>query len=157
MRDDEIDGMTAEEFKRKWEGSLTEIKAQSKIKESFSGGNASRLKHPEDKGIKSAPWIPIPGKNELEKEGFKKQQERAKSYLFDAIDVRRLEVLDPNEMPITKLFDLALKTMPQKVEGEVEHRFSYGEMILKASKNLEKVDFAEEAKLIEDKEEPSDN
>lgn len=144
--------MTREEFKRKWEGSLTEIKAQSKIRESFSGGNASRLNHPEDKNIKSAPRDKIPGKNIIESEGLKKQQERAKSYLLDAIDVRHLEVLDPNEMPITKLFDLALKTMPQKVEGEVAHTFSYGDMILKASKNLEKVEFAEEARLIEEAE-----
>ena len=55
-------------------------------------------------------------------------------------------------MPITKLMDLAVKLMPQKVEGEVEHRFTYGDLILKASQNIDKIELArpvEEGELVE--------
>ena len=157
MRDDEIDSMTAEEFHRKYDDTLIEIKAQSLIKDNGYGPKHNNIRHPEDRNISSNPAVPIPGKNEIEKKCWRKQQEKTRGYIYDAVEVRKKEILDPNEMPITKLMDLAVKIMPQKVEGEVEHRFTYGDMILKASKNLEKVEFAEEARLIENQEEPSDN
>lgn len=149
MRDADLDEMSPEEFNRKYDGTWEEIKAQSLMKDNGYGAKHSSLKHPEDVGISSNPAVPIPGKHEIEQRCWRKQQEKTRGYIYDAVEVRKKEILDPEEMPITKLMDLAVKIMPQKVEGEVEHRFTYGDMILKASKNLEKIEFAEEAKLIE--------
>jgi hypothetical protein len=157
MRDSELDEMSPEEFHRKYDGTWEEIKAQSLMKKCYTGGNGSSLKHPEDRGINSNPAVPIPGKHEIEKKCWRTQQEKTRGYIYDAVEVRKKEILDPEEMPITKLMDLAVKIMPQKVEGEVEHRFTYGDMILKASKNLEKIEFAEEAKLIGNQEEASND
>lgn len=150
MRDAELDEMSPEEFNRKYDDTWEEIKAQSLLKSHKYGTNPSSLKYPENRNISSNPAIPIPGKHEIEKQCWRKQQEKTRGYIYDAVEVRKKEILDPEEMPITKLMDLAVKIMPQKVEGEVEHRFTYGDMILKASKNLEKIEFAEEAKLIEE-------
>lgn len=157
MRDAELDEMSPEEFHRKYDDTLIEIKAQSLIKDTGYGARHNNIKHPENRNISSDPRKPIPGKHEIEKKCWRAQQEKTRGYIYDAVEVRKKEILDPEEMPITKLMDLAVKIMPQKVEGEVEHRFTYGDMILKASKNLEKIEFAEEAKLIENQEEPSDN
>lgn len=138
MRDSEIDSMTADEFKRKYDNSWVEIKAQSLLKGDKYGTRPNNIKHPENHNISSKPWVKIPGKNLIEKRCYKENIEKTKGYIFDAIEVRNKEILDPAEMPITKLMDLAVKLMPQKVEGEVEHKFSYGDMVLKASQNLMK-------------------
>jgi hypothetical protein len=152
VMDEEIDGMTADEFKRKYEDTWVEIKAQSVLKGDGFGTKPNHIKHPENRNISSNPYHRIPGKNIIEKQCYKKNIEKTKGYIFDAVDVRHKEILDPAEMPITKLMDLAVKLMPQKVEGEVEHRFTYGDMILRASQNLDKMEVppAQEAELVEE-------
>ena len=152
MRDEDIDGMSADEFKRKYDGTWQELKAQSVLKGDGFGTKPNHIKHPENRNISSNPAVPIPGKREIEKRCYKDNIEKTKGYIFDAIEVRNKEILDPAEMPITKLMDLAVKLMPQKVEGEVEHRFTYGDLILKASQNIDKIELArpvEEGELVE--------
>jgi len=138
MRDSELDEMSVDEFNRKYDDTLTEIKAMSLLKGDGYGTKPNHIKHHENRGISSNPAIPIPGKKMIDREGFKKQQENTKNYVFDAIEVRKKEILDREEVPMTKLLDLAIKLMPTKIEGEVEHHFTYGDMIMKAAQNLEK-------------------
>jgi hypothetical protein len=152
MRDEDIDGMSADEFNRKYKDTHAEIKAQSMLKGDDYGTKPNHIVHPENRNISSNPAIRIPGKREIEKRCYKENIEKTKGYIFDAIEVRNKEILDPAEMPITKLMDLAVKLMPQKVEGEVEHRFTYGDLILKASQNIDKIELArpiEEGELVE--------
>lgn len=136
MRDEELDEMSVDEFNRKYNDTHIEIKAQSMLKNDGYGTKPNHIKHPENRNISSKPWVKIPGKSEIEKRCYKENIEKTKGYIFDAIEVRNKEILDPAEMPITKLMDLAVKLMPQKVEGEVEHKFTYGDLILKASQNI---------------------
>jgi hypothetical protein len=153
MRDADIDSMSADEFKRKYEGTWQELKAQSVLQGDGYGTKPNHIKHPENRNISSNPAVKIPGKNLIEKRCYKENIEKTKGYIFDAIEVRNKEILDPAEMPITKLMDLAVKLMPQKVEGEVEHKFTYGDLILKASQNIDRVSMiqpAQEAELVEE-------
>jgi hypothetical protein len=153
MRDDDLDTMSADEFKRKYEDSWVEIKAQSLIKGDKYGTKHNNLKHPENRNISSNPAIRIPGKREIEKKCAEERVQKTKNYIFDAVDVRHKEILDPNEMSIAKLMDLAVKLMPQKVEGEVEHKFTYGDMILRASQNIDAVERVEKEELEDQSEE----
>lgn len=143
MRDEDVDNMSISEFNRKYKDSHTEIKAQSIMKQGFSGGRGNNLKHPSDRGINSNPAVPIPEKHEIEKKCYEKQQQRNKEYFSDAFWVRKAEVLDPEAMPISKLSDLIVKMMPQKVEGNVTHEFSYADMVLTAAKNLNQLEHLE--------------
>lgn len=149
MRDDEIDSMTAEEFKRRYEGTHEEIKVQSMLKGDKYGSRPNNIKHPESRNINANPMVPIPGKSELEKRGIEIQHQKTRSLIHDAIDVRNKEVLDPEQVPMTKLLDLAVKMMPMKLEGEVEHKVSYGDMIMKIAARRKKAEVVEEAEFEE--------
>jgi len=153
MRDEDLDTMSADEFKRKYEDSWVEIKAQAALKGEGFNVRHNNTKFPENRNISSKPWVKIPGKSEIEKKCAEERVQKTKNYIFDAVDVRHKEILDPNEMSIAKLMDLAVKLMPQKVEGEVEHKFTYGDMILRASQNIEAVERVEKNELEDQSEE----
>jgi len=157
MRDEDIDSMSVAEFNRKYEGSFEELKAQSKMGVGFTGGNGSNMVHPSDHNISSNPAVPIPGKREIEKVEGEKRADREGNYFKDAFWVRKAEVLDPELMPITKLSDIVVKMRPQEVKGEVDHKHSYGNIIMEAARNLDKrerleatASTAEEAEVVED-------
>lgn len=143
MRDVELDEMSVDEFNRKYKDTHTEIKAMSRLKSGKFIPNVNNIKHPEDRNISPNPAVKIPGKAEIEKVEAAKREDREREYFKDAFWVRKLEVLDPEAMPITKLSDIVVKMMPQKVEGKVDHSFSYADMVLTAAKNLNQLEHME--------------
>ena len=150
--EEDLDSMTAAQFKRKYEDTHTAIKANTMLQTGKYSVKHNHIVHPEDRGISSDPRVPIPGKKEIEAACFKKNIEKTKGLIFDSISVRQLEILDKEEVPMSKLLDLAVKLMPTKIEGNVEHTFSYADMILKASQNLPKTEYVEAEVLDEEDE-----
>ena len=143
--------MSREEFARKYFGTHTELSALTRLEE----GQKHRSligSHPEDKNI---PYRgKIPGKNLIEKKCFKDREDNFKNYLLDAVAVRNKEILNKEEMPFKDLLNFATKVLSNKVEGEVNHNFTYADMVMRASKNLEKVHTvdvtnAEQGELVE--------
>ena len=151
---EDLDSMTRAQFKRKYEDTHLAIKANTMLQTGKYSVKHNNIVHPEDRGISPNPMVPIPGKKEIEAACFKKNVEKTKGLIFDAIAVRQLEILDKEEVPMSKLLDLSIKLMPTKIEGEVEHTFSYGDMIMKAAQNIKKAEVveveAEEAETIEE-------
>jgi hypothetical protein len=129
-----MDGMSKEQFKKKWEDSHTELTA-SELLQAGRQGNLARVGKKELARIDSA-------KRLAEQAGIEKRAENLSNFLLDATAIRSEEILNKEELPIDKLLNLTIKTIPQ--QGKIEHtgnvEFTFADMVKRASIELEKVE-----------------
>jgi len=131
--------MNKEEFNRKYMDTHTELSALDRLEQ---GRKGSVVKHsPGDKNIYSRGKIP--GKNVIENKCFEKRAEDTKHYLLDALEVRSLDILDKEQMPIDKLVNSVIKTLPQKQEVKLEGEFTFASMLEIAKKQQTAVEDGE--------------
>lgn len=101
---------------------------------SYKGG--SLVKHsPGDKNITSR--HKMPGKNIIEHNCIKKRKEDVQHVLVDVMVMRQMELLDPEQMPMSKLVDSVIKVLPTKIEAESHHTFTFADMIQTAAKKVD--------------------
>ena len=140
-----MEGMSKEQFRRKYFDTHRGIHSVGDLANGGFGKSSLVKKSPGDKNIRRRGKIP--GKNLIENKCMKDRAEVFKHYLMDATDVRSQEILDPDKLPIDKLLSLVIKTLPQKVEGEVEHAFTFADMAKKAAmERAETIDVENESK-----------
>lgn len=72
-------------------------------------------------------------------EGLLTKRELLQQYLLDAINVRGEEVLNKKCITIDKLIALAIKTIPQEINSNVNANVSFLDAITKASVELDKL------------------
>lgn len=128
-----MEGMTREQFKRKYLDTHTELSLQDRLSSTnLCPGNISK------KQLK----VFDKSKKEIEKKCAEDRAEDVSRMLYDAVSVRNIEVLSKEDMPIDKLLALTIKAHPQQAQvkhtGEVA--FTFADMISSASINLEKVE-----------------
>ena len=127
--------MTPEEFKRRYEDTHTELQLLE-----LMNSNKSLIKtHPEDKNITRD--HKIPGKKLIESLAMEERAEGISHVLLDACGAR---IGDLMEMPVDKLYSLAIKTLPQKVAQTIDHNFTFADMVKKASLEVETYDTIDE-------------
>ncbi|MCP3686065.1 MAG: hypothetical protein GY861_25750 [bacterium] len=124
-----MDGMTKNQFKRKWTDTHTELSALDRLE----GGRRSLIvDSPGDKGIYSSGKIK--GKNILEKQGFKDRDDKFKEMILDAVDVNAEKLASPKNFNETvKLARLAADLMNHKKEANVEVNFTFADMVKQAT------------------------
>jgi len=133
-----MQGMSKEQFHRKWADTHTELSALDRLE----GGRQSLIKDsPGDKNIYTKGKIP--GKNVIEKKAFEERAENFKHYVMDAVCVRSKDILDKEQMPIDKLLNTVVKTLPQRQELKVEGEFTFANMIEIAKQQSNEAEDAE--------------
>ena len=120
--------MNPEEFKARYTDTHTELQALEVMRSKGSLITA----HPEDKNITVRGKIP--GKALIESKSMKDRAEGLSHCLMDAIGAR---ISDLMEIPMEKLVSLGIKTLPQKIDQETTHTFTFADMVKKASLEVE--------------------
>ena len=84
-------------------------------------------------------------KRNIECNSIKKQKEDMSELLYDAVSVRKREILDKEALPMKDLLGLTIKNLPQhsKIESTVEGNFTFADMIERSSFSLTRVDGVE--------------
>lgn len=59
-------------------------------------------------------------KQKIEGKCTAERKEAMGNFLMDCVEVRKLEILDKEEMPIPKLIELAIKSMPKQLEVKAD-------------------------------------
>lgn len=127
----ELDGASPkemEEFERRYVDTHTEIKAQSLLSGATSGQFRKKNNisyHPGDKNAKNVAKLKKP----IEQQCITVQEEKNRSYIMDAFQIRNREILDKKDFPIKDLVNAVIKLMPQRTESKVEHDMSFADMV----------------------------
>lgn len=119
--------MTKEEFRRKYEDTHTELIAGSLINEHMSKKKLLNISK---------------AKREIEVSASEKRMEKLSEFLTDAVSVRKIEVLNKEDLPMKDLLAMTIKSHPQraKIENTGEVNFTFADMVARSSINLTKVD-----------------
>ena len=119
------------EWSRRWEGTHAELAVTDALS---TMGNAGSLiaKEPGDKNITKNK--PIPGKKIIEAEEAEKRNNLLDRFIHETLELRAKDILD---VKYEKLLDLAIKARPRKIEGKMEHEYTFADMVKNAS-NFEK-------------------
>lgn len=128
-----MDGMTKEQFKRKYEDTHTEIKCMSDL-EAGRANSSLIKKSPGDKNIKTRGKIP--GKKLIERRAIEQRSDDFKHYILDAVSVRKQEILDKKDVPMVQLLQIVSRNLPQKIESKNEHTFTFADMVKRASAEI---------------------
>jgi hypothetical protein len=135
-----MDGMSKEEFTRKWKDTHTNLKLGDYV----SGRGSVIKREPSDRGITKGG--DIPGKRMIEAKAIKTREDKLKDLVLDASLVRAEETLT---MDYDKLLALAVKMMPQKVEQSGNVKFTFGDIVRRAHMDVETVDTIEDGEIVE--------
>jgi len=119
--------MTPEEFKRRYEGTHTELQVAD-----LTYGQSLIKNSPGDKNITTRGKIP--GKALIEAKAMEDRAEGLSHCLMDAVSARVGHLM---EIPMDKLVALAIKTLPQKVDQKIDHSFTFADMVKRASLEVE--------------------
>ena len=120
--------MTPEQFIRKYQDTHTELEALEHFQK-----NKSLVKYePGDKNIEKKKAIP--GKHLIESIETEKRAEGLQHVLLDACSARIKDLMD---IPMEKLVGLTIKTLPQKIDGKMEHSMTFADIVRKASIEIE--------------------
>lgn len=124
--------MDKEQFKRKWVGTHTELNVIDKLNGTSLIDNSVSKK--QLKNIEKT-------KRNIEKKSIDQQLNDVSEMLYDAVGVRKNEVLDQDKLPIKDLLMLTIKAHPQhaKIENTGNVNFTFADMIEKSSFTLNKV------------------
>ncbi len=116
--------MTPEEFKKTYMDTHMELQAIDALnKGSFNNGSLMKVE-PGDKNIKR--YGKIPGKKLIEAKAMEDRADGLAHCVFDACGARAGDLM---EIPAEKLFSLAVKLSPQKIDQKIEGNFTLVEMI----------------------------
>ena len=124
--------MTPEEFKKKYDDTHEELQISGLIANGLKGGNLVKSS-PGDKNITK--FGKIPGKALIEAKSMKDRKEGLAHCLLDACAARYPELMD---VRVDKLFELALKALPQQLDQHIDVNFTFAEFVKKAT--LEKAE-----------------
>jgi hypothetical protein len=76
----------------------------------------------------------------MEKEQFDIRAVGFKHKVMNAFDARINEMSDKEEVPMPVLLHTIVKLMPKQVEAEINHNFTFADMVAKCSIELEKLE-----------------
>jgi len=135
----ELNSKARKEFKKKYhKDTLLGRSVASKISGKEISNNGSLIKSsPGDRNITPL-WIP--GKGLIESKAKEKRDEDYQHYLHDALEVRKLEILDKKDVPMVSLLQMISRNIPQKLESKNEHTFTFADMVKRATIELQKID-----------------
>ena len=101
--------------------------------------NGSLIKtSPGDRNV--TPFKIIPGKRSIELSEKEKRDQQFQHYLLDAAEIRKMEILNKEDVPMVSLLQIISRNIPQKVESKNEHTFTFADMVKKATFELERVE-----------------
>lgn len=123
------------EWKRRYTDTHTELSVMNSLTGSLIATS------PGDRNIVANKQIP--GKHIIEKKCAEKRNEDLDNFIHDTIELRSEEIL---EVPYKTLLDLSIKARPRKIEGNMEHTYTFSDMVKNASKFEKDLKRAEETR-----------
>jgi len=76
----------------------------------------------------------------IEKVQFEKRAEGFKHKILDVVEARSHELYNKDDVSMETILNTAVKLMPKQIEGQINHSFTFADMVAKASIELEKIE-----------------
>jgi hypothetical protein len=119
--------MDVDQFVRKYSGTHTELQGQSLLRENMSRKDLRKFELE---------------KREIEINAGEKRMEKLSEFLTDAVDVRKVEVLSKDDLPMKDLLAMTIRSHPQRarIENTGNVNFTFADMVARSSITLNKVE-----------------
>ena len=125
------------EWQRRWVGTHAELA----ITDALTRGGSLLAKEPGDKNIGTVKYDE--GKRKIEAEEAAKRDGLLDRFIHETLELRAKDILD---VKYDKLLDLAIKARPRKIEGKMEHEYTFSDMVKNASRFEKDLKRAEEVR-----------